>query len=75
MESRRELAWLIVALFFSCALALAAQGGLSEENLIWLEVFGGVTATVLLFIYKDRDKLTQLMGRKRPGTQGEISEC
>lgn len=71
MESKRELSWLILALLFSCALALAVLRGLSEQNLIWLELFGGVSATVLLFIYKDRDKLPQLASPKLTPTQGE----
>ena len=71
MESKREVAWFTVALLCSCTLGVLVQRGLSESNLVWLEVFGGVTATVLLFIYRDTPKLPYLSKTANPTPHGE----
>ena len=71
MESRGEVVWFTVAVLSGCALAILVQRGLSESSLIWLEVFAGVSATVLLFIYRDRDRLAHLLGRRNLGLRGK----
>lgn len=61
--TRRDGAWLAIALFLSCLFALLVMRGLSGTNLVWLEVFCGVAATVILFIYRDRERLRGLFGK------------
>ena len=53
----------IIALAFSVLFSTLVIRGLSESNLVWLEVLCGVTATIIIFIYKDREKLEALSFR------------
>lgn len=63
---KKENLWLAIALLVGSLFATLVIRGLSETNLVWLEVFSGVLATMILFIYRDRDKLKL----KRPYTKG-----
>ena len=63
IENRRDALFLGIALFFSCLFTLLVMRGLSGSNLVWLEVFTGVAATMILFIYRDRDRLRRLFAQ------------
>ena len=64
--NKKENLWLAIALLMGSIFATLVIRGLSESNLVWLEVFSGVLATMILFIYRDRDKLKL----NRPYTKG-----
>lgn len=54
---KNENLWLAIAILVGFIFAVLVIRGLSETNLVWLEVFSGVLATMILFIYRDIDRL------------------